>query len=97
MHVSPPLPYQHLVPLMFFKVFWKCATVELFFFFFLFLARVKVTNEGVWPMREQTEHTHTHASSLVSHSSPPEHIIHVMISLISAASLTAEGRIRMCG
>lgn len=50
-------PCQHLVPLMFFKVCWKCASVELFFF----LAWVKVANEGVWPMRAETKHTHTHA------------------------------------
>lgn len=66
------------------------------------LARFKVTNEGVWPAREETEHTHsrtqtTTAAWCLTPLAPPEHIIHVMRSLISAASLAAEGRVRMCG
>lgn len=92
---TPPPPLPTSSPINVFQSLLEMCHSGAFFSFFL--AWVKVTNEGVWPTREQTEHTHTHASSLVSHSSPPEHIIHVMISLISAASLTAEGRIRMCG
>lgn len=37
---------------------------------FFFLAWVKVANEGVWPMREQTERRHTHKQLGVSLLSP---------------------------
>lgn len=88
MHVAP-LPTSSPINV-FQSLLEMCHSGALFFFS---LAWLKVTNEGVWPMRS----LNTHTMSLVSHSSPPELIIHVMISLISAASLTSRGRKRMCG